>query len=368
VLLDRVREREAGNAIAERIICALREPIDIAGKSITISASAGLRFGSGADGSEELLSDADAAMYEAKTHGKNRYLVFEASMRSRVVERTRFTMTFMGALDRGEFVLDYQPSFGLVDGRLHGFEALVRWQHPTLGLVPPERFIPLAEETGFILPLGRWVLETACLQAVTWPAAEDGSPAVSVNVSALQLGDGDLLADVRTALARSGLPATRLVLEITESMLVSDTDHTLAVLDELRRMGVRVGIDDFGTGYSSLSEVSRLPVDFVKIDKAFVDRVDDADGQGRAVIKSILDLAHSLDLTTVAEGIEVTTQRDALADMGCDNGEGYLLSHPIDARAATALAADASAGTGGAGASTVPARPVIEPRAGMTVG
>jgi diguanylate cyclase (GGDEF)-like protein len=339
ILLDGFGEPAAAVSIVERIIRVVREPADISGRLITVSASAGIRFATSRDSSDEMFRDADAAMYEAKSRGKNRYITFDPSMRSRAVERMRLASAFVGAIERGEFLLQFQPSFGLVDGRLTNFEALVRWQHPTLGLVAPDRFISLAEETGFIVPLGRWVLRTACMTAAAWPAAIDGTPTLSVNISASQFRDADLIRDVREALSASGLPPTRLVLEITEGMLINEPDRTVSVLNKLRRLGIRVGIDDFGTGYSSLSEVRQFSVDFVKIDKTFVDRVGDDDEFGRAITRSIVDLAHNFDLKTVAEGIEVASQRDALQRMGCDSGQGYLLSRPMDAGAAAALAA-----------------------------
>jgi diguanylate cyclase len=345
ILLDGVRDREIAAKVAERIVSQLREPADVGADAVIVSASVGVSVGSAytGAGAAGLISDADTAMYEAKTQGRNRYVSFESAMRSRVMERLRFTTAFAGALAHGEFYLDYQPCFSLTGGRLQSFEALLRWNHPQLGVVAPMRFIPLAEETGFILELGRWILTAACQQAATWPATPDGSPYLAVNVSARQLTHQSFAADVRRALNASGLPGTRLVLEVTESMLISETVHTINVLGQLKDIGVRIAIDDFGVGYSSLSQLHNLPVDFVKIDKSFVDGIGtgtdpDKEAEGRAVIETILRLAHNLDLTTVAEGIEIKSQRDALTEMGCNSGQGFLLSVPLDPTAAATLA------------------------------
>lgn len=338
-LLDGVPDARVAQSIAARIVASLREPVMIGGDAIAVSASVGVTMSTAQSTAEQLTSDADAAMYEAKGRGKNRYVVFEEPMRARAMERLTFTTAFAGALERSEFYLDFQPCFSLGDGHLRSFEALVRWRHPTMGLVAPQRFIQLAEETGFILPLGRWVLESACTEAASWPARADGSPTVAVNVSLSQLTNLAFADDVRRALATSGLPGDRLVLEVTEGSLMQDESRAVAVLNELRTMGVRVAIDDFGVGYSSLSRLDQLPIDFVKIDKSFVNQIGDGAKDGRPMVQAILRLARDLNLATVAEGIEVEAQRAALTAMGCDDGQGYLLSHPIDGTAAAALAA-----------------------------
>lgn len=336
-LLDGVADRAFAAAVADRIVAALREPVDLGGEVVTVTASAGVAVPETARSAEELLGDADAAMHEAKAQGKNRHLLFEPWMRARAMERLQFTTSFVGAVERSEFRLEFQPSFSLSDGRLQSFEALVRWDHPRLGLVPPGRFIPLAEETGFISTLGRWVLDAACRQAMDWPTGADGAPTIAVNVSARQLTDPAFAADVRGVLAGTGLPGPRLVLEVTESALITDEMRSVDVLRELGGLGVRVAIDDFGVGYSSLSQLHRLPVHTVKIDKSFVDLIGDERNEGRPLIEAIVSLAKHLDLTTVAEGIEMSAQRDVLADIGCDNGQGFLLSRPLDASSASAL-------------------------------
>jgi diguanylate cyclase (GGDEF)-like protein len=338
ILLDGVTDPDFPDKIAERIVYALHEPALVGGEMIAVSVSVGVTLEKAGSSAEQLLSDADAAMYEAKTRGRNRYMTFEPAMRDRALERMRFTTAFSGAIERCEFQLEYQPSYSLADGQLRGFEALVRWNHPVLGRVPPLRFLPLAEETGFILTLGRWVLNTACQEAARWPAGQDGSPAVTVNVSPVQLQDSSFAADVRAALARAGLPGQRLVLEVTESMLIVDPTRALEMLDDLKRIGVRIAIDHFGVGYTSLNRLRTLPIDFVKIDKTFVDRITEDDGSARSIIEAILRLARDLHLTTVAQGIELNKQRDLLAAWGCDAGQGYLLCFPLSAEAAATLA------------------------------
>jgi diguanylate cyclase (GGDEF)-like protein len=344
VLLESVGDHTDAIAVADRLVAALREPCVVDDHSIALSASAGVTFGTADKSTEQLLSESDAAMYEAKARGKNRHEVFEPWMRSRVVERLQVTGAFAGAVERNEFYLDYQPIFALDVGRLTGFEALLRWQHPELGLVSPMRFIPLAEETGFIVPLGRWVLNSACRAAMTWPDVGADAPSISVNVSARQLQDPTFLLDVRDALARSGLPGERLILEITESMLVGDLDVTIGVLDELKEAGISIAIDDFGTGYSSLSHLRKFPFDILKIDKSFIDHLDGAHAQGGAFVEAIIRLARELHVALVAEGIEVRSQQDALTGMGCDSGQGFLLSRPLNAQRAAVFARRAAAG------------------------
>ena len=337
ILLENVEQPSIATAVAERIVSVLRQPADIDEREVGLSASVGVVVAGLGASTEQLLSDADSAMYEAKSAGKNCFRTFEESMHARIVERLELTTSFRTALQHGEFFLQYQPHFSLTDGTLEGFEALVRWQHPTLGLINPDRFIPLAEETGFIVPLGRWVLEAACDQAMRWPTGDGAPLTMSVNLSGRQLADDNLLSDVSTALAFSGLPARRLILEITESALMADTDQTVWVLTELQATGVRLAIDDFGTGYSSLSYLRQFPVEIIKIDKSFVDPLNDASAEGAAFVRSIIRLAHSLGLQTIAEGIEHPGQREQLITLGCDSAQGFLLGRPLDRQAAADL-------------------------------
>lgn len=343
VLLDGLASAERAYEVAERIVTSMREPIGIAGRQLNLSVSVGLAFGEGrrpgvelAKTTEQLLGEADVAMYEAKGKGKCRWETFEASMQSRSVERLELANAFRGSLERGEFRLAYQPQFSLGDGRLEGFEALVRWAHPTRGLVTPDKFIPLAEETGFIIPLGRWVLERACEQASSWAGTAAGLT-MAVNLSGRQLQDPMLADDVRTALALSGLDASRLVLEVTETSLLADSEETVAVLAALKAVGVQLALDDFGTGYSSLSYLRRLPLDVLKIDKSFVDPLGADGSQEEALVSTIIDFARIVGLRTVAEGVENVAQHEQLARLGCASCQGFLLSPPLDPEAAASL-------------------------------
>jgi EAL domain-containing protein (putative c-di-GMP-specific phosphodiesterase class I) len=283
-------------------------------------------------------------MYEAKEQGKNRVEVFKSSMRSRMLERLDMTNGFRWALGRSEFFLQYQPIISLSDNRLRGFEALVRWSHPNLGLVTPLRFIPIAEETGFIVPLGRWVLVEACEQLAAWKG--DGEPlTLSVNISRRQLISPHLADEVRTALSLSGIDPRQLILEITESVLMEDPERASQALSELRELGIRIAVDDFGTGYSSLSHLQRFPVDVLKIDKSFIDPLVSPDPGSSAFVTAIIGLARSLGLEVIAEGIEHESQLHRLVELGCEQGQGYLMARPLDGADAESLIADYTGAT-----------------------
>jgi diguanylate cyclase (GGDEF)-like protein len=335
VLMDDVGDPSVAVAVAERIVSILHQPVEVDDRSVALSVSVGVAVATLDSTAEQLLSEADSAMYEAKSAGRNRLAIFEQSMHARITERLQLSSAFQGALERDEFFLQYQPQFSLQNGSLQGFEALIRWNHPTLGVVVPDRFIPLAEATGNIIPIGRWVIEKACEQATQW--AQLGGPALTmaVNISALQLRDPHLIDDVRLAIALGGLDPKQLVLEITESVLITDTDYNLEVLAKLKDIGVRLAIDDFGTGYSSLGYLRRMPIDELKIDKTFVDPLADPGGEGAAFVSTIIKLAHTLGLNVVAEGIEHSEQRQLLSQLGCDNAQGYLWARPMDPNLAT---------------------------------
>jgi diguanylate cyclase len=339
VLMDAAESKEAAAEVAERIVDVLREPVEIDGHQLGMSASVGLAFGQPGKTPEQLLSEADTAMYEAKAKGKARWEVFEPCMHVRSRERLDLVNAFRGSLQRSEFFLEYQPQFGLSDGELVGFEALLRWDHPTLGRVEPDQFVPLAEETGFIVPLGRWVLETACDQVMSWTSRRGASVSMAVNLSPRQIQDRNLGDDIRTTLAMTGLPAHRLVLEVTESTLLDDTEETTAMLAQLNALGVKLALDDFGTGYSSLAYLRRYPLDILKIDKSFVEALGDPGDQATALTATIIQFARTLGLHTVAEGIEHQAQHRALAGLGCDTGQGRLLSDPLGQDQAAALVA-----------------------------
>jgi diguanylate cyclase (GGDEF)-like protein len=326
VLLEGGPQAAGPEQVAQRILQVLRAPVDAGAPDgpISITASIGVAVGE-RDAAKDLLRDADIALYEAKAAGRNRYAVFQHEMRIAAHDRVALAMDLRGALDAGELFLVYQPILDLADGRVTGAEALLRWQHPTRGLVPPDEFIALAEDNGLIVEIGAWVLDRACAQAAAWDAAGH-LIGVGVNVSARQLDDPSLLGTVERALGASGLDPSRLVIEITETALMQDADAAAALLRELKLLGVRVVIDDFGTGYSSLAYLQQFPVDALKIDRAFV-------SGSHALVQTVVQLARSLDLRTVAEGIEDESQLSYLREQGCDRGQGYLFAPPLDAPA-----------------------------------
>jgi EAL domain-containing protein (putative c-di-GMP-specific phosphodiesterase class I) len=315
--------------VARRMIGALDEPLTAAGREVFVGASVGIAFGSAGTGADQLLRNADLAMYTAKRRGKGRAQVFEPAMHAAAVERLEVEAELRRALDRGGLTLHYQPIVALDTGRTCGVEALVRWPRPDGDLLSPAMFIPLAEETGLIHELGRQVLVQACTQTRRWQLGhpDHRDLTVSVNLSPRQLTDDRLLEDVRTALGVSGLPAGSLVLEITEGAMMHDDVTAMAKLDQLRALGVRIAVDDFGTGYSSLSYLRRLPLDILKIDRAFVTAIGSEGGE--SMLETIVSLAHALKLRTVAEGVETADQAEVLARLGCDLAQGYHLARPV---------------------------------------
>jgi diguanylate cyclase len=330
VLMVDVERPDTAVDFAHRIVSVLRDAPDFEGSQVGLSISVGVAYAEPGKTTEQLLSEADSAMYEAKERGKNCVEVFRSSMRSRMLERLDLTNGFRWALGRSEFFLKYQPIVSLSDNRLRGFEALVRWNHPTLGEVAPLRFIPMAEETGFIVPLGRWVLVEACEQLAAWTADSDQDLTLSVNLSRRQLISPQLAEEVSTALALSNIDPHRLILEITESVLMENPERAAQALGELRAMGIRIAVDDFGTGYSSLSHLARFPVDVLKIDKSFIDPLINVDPASSALVTAIIGLARSLGLEVIAEGIEHESQLHRLVDLGCEQGQGFLMAHPLD--------------------------------------
>jgi EAL domain-containing protein (putative c-di-GMP-specific phosphodiesterase class I) len=270
-------------------------------------------------------------MYIAKRDGKGGYRLFEPAMHEGVLERLELRADLQRALATDQLELHYQPVVRLEDGSVSGFEALLRWRHPERGLVAPGDFIPLAEETGLIVPIGRWVLREGCRQARTMQAHLPGDRplSIAVNLSVKQLQHSDVVGDVRDALESSGLPPSSLTLEITESVMMTDADLAIARLEELKALGVRLAMDDFGTGYSSLSHLSRLPVDVLKMDRSFLREGATAEGSGLAT--AVVALGGTLGLDVVAEGIELPEQWDGLRELGCDLGQGSLFARPMDA-------------------------------------
>src|ERR1035437_2523585 len=330
ILIADVKDRHAVVEFADRIVSVLHEAVEFEGDEAGISISVGVAFADSTSPVEQLIIEADAAMHEAKANRNNHVEVFESSMRARLFKRLEYTSRFRGSLDRSEFFLNFQPIFSLGDRHLRGFEALVRWQHPTIGLVAPLDFIPVAEETGFIVPLGRWILFEACEQMAAWTALTDEPLTVAVNVSRRQLTSPHLADDVRTALALTGVKPQQLILEVTESVLMENPEQVISALTAFRTLGIRISVDDFGTGYSSLNHLQQFPADVLKIDKSFVDKLNVSEPGASALVVSIIELAHSLSLEVVAEGIEREDQFDRLIELGCDYGQGYLMARPLD--------------------------------------
>ena len=277
-------------------------------------------------------------MYDAKAAGGNRYSIYSPEMGARTVNQFLLTRELSEAMGRNEFVVHYQPVVKLDTWRLTGFEALIRWQHPTRGLLAPSKFVPAAERSGAIVEIGRWILLEACMAATRWPFGGDAGPlTVAVNVAAAQVGSAGFVGDVTTALRESGLDPRRLVLEITESTLIAHPDVVEQRLSELRRLGVRIAIDDFGTGYSSLNYLQQFPVDILKVDRSFVESIETPDRMP-AVIRGLFDLGRTLGLEMVAEGIETPAQRACLANEAGLLGQGFLFSRAVTLDEAIALA------------------------------
>ncbi len=321
---------EEAAGVAERILQAFVEPVTLDGQTVTVSASLGIAVGDGDATAASLLRDADVAMYRAKTAGKARWVVYDPEMRSAAVERLQLESDLVTAIDGNQFALVYQPVIQLESDRVVGFEALVRWNHPTLGVVAPDRFIPIAEENGLIVALGRWVLREATSTLARWHRdhPDHAGLSMAVNVSGRQLASTDLVADVEAVLAASGIEPGSLTLEITETALIQDTTVAAARLAELSALGVRLAIDDFGTGYSSLSYLRQFPIDILKIDRSFINTITDR-SQVPAIVRGLLDLGRTLELETVAEGVELVIQRDQLRSECCDLAQGYLFSRPL---------------------------------------
>ena len=341
ILLDGVQDAADPTHVAERIQERLRKPFRLQGHDVFTSMSIGITFGGGGgERPEDLLRDADTAMYRAKEMGPARYQIFDEAMHTHAVTLLQLETDLRLALDRREFVVHYQPVMSLEDRQLIGFEALVRWQHPGRGLLQPQAFIPVAEETGLIVPLGEWVLRTAAEQLRVWQERPGTRPDLfmSVNLSARQFRQGDLVALVRDVLEDSGLRGNALRLEITESVVMHNPESIVQMLRRLREMGVGLCIDDFGTGYSSLNYLHEFPIDTLKIDRSFVARMTERDDHD--VIATIVALARNLGLNAVAEGVETEEQFERLRKLGPTSVQGFLFSTALDERAAGALLED----------------------------
>jgi diguanylate cyclase (GGDEF)-like protein len=336
VLLEDLEAEEQAIEIAQRLLVEVAAPFSLGGKEIFVNASIGITLGGDhGETADELLRNADAAMYRAKSQGKGCFRLFEAAMHSAAVERLELEADMRRALDENELIVYYQPIVAANSGSITGFEALVRWDHPTRGIVPPLDFIPIAEENGLIVDIGRVVLRRACEQLHEWHATRPYLT-MSVNVSARQLADRHLVEDVTDVLRSTRVPASALTLEITESAVIDDPATALTRLTMLKSLGVKLAVDDFGTGYSSLSSLRNLPVDTLKIDKTFVDGLL-MGAEAAGVVNAIIGLARTLQLCTVAEGVECQDQVDRLEELGCEQLQGYCFSRPVPAAAIDAL-------------------------------
>ena len=332
--------------IADRVHASLATPIRCDGVELRVSACVGIAMASGPEADpEQLLRDADAAMYQAKSNGPGTSRLYDTAMQARAEHRRHLVADLAGALERGEFVLYYQPQVSLATAAVTGMEALVRWRRPGHGIVEPGAFIPIAEETGMIGELGAWILEEACRQAAIWNRESPQLPGLgmAVNLSALQLDDRALPALVADVLARTGVDPAQLNLEITETVLMQDTRANSETLRTLKAVGVTLSVDDFGTGYSSLSYLKRFPVDVLKIDRSFIQGLPE-DREDAAIVAAVIALGHALSLTVVAEGVETVEQRDALRIAGCELAQGYLFSRPQPADVVTEQLACRSSG------------------------
>jgi EAL domain-containing protein (putative c-di-GMP-specific phosphodiesterase class I) len=330
ILLERVQEIDDVVLVADRIRRELADPIHIEDQEVFTSASIGITMSTtGREEPGDLLRDADTAMYQAKAISAGRYQVFDSEMRQRAVQQLDLETDMRRALENREFRLFYQPIIDLTSTEISGFEALIRWRHPTRGLLSPDSFIPTAEETGFILPIGRWVLREACHQLRLWhqefPATQ--SLRMSVNLSPKQFSHPKLVKQIREALDENNLSPGSLQIEITESAFVDDIDQAVGMLDRLREMGVLVAIDDFGTGYSSLSFLDRFPIDILKIDRSFISKIDLGDKQ-HELVETMIDMAKKLSIDVVAEGVETQGQRRRLEDLKCKFMQGFAFSAP----------------------------------------
>ncbi len=337
ILLEDLLNEKQATDVAERILEILTIPVPLADTELQARASIGIAWADpNTTTTEELVRHADTAMYAAKRQGKGSFALFEPSMGDAVVQRLNMRADLQRAIADGEFILHYQPIVELDSGQVSGAEALVRWEHPVRGLVPPLQFIPYAEETGLIIPLTTWVLTEACMTAAKWEREHSRPFAIAVNISAVRFRHPGLEAEIVDVLHSSGLPPERLTLEITESVLMKDVEEVTRRLHRLKDLGVKIAIDDFGTGYSSLSYLRDFPIDLLKIDKSFVDSIA-LGPEDSALARAVIRLGKTLGIQTVAEGVEEGAQSTTLRRLKCDYAQGYLFSKPIDAAGIEAL-------------------------------
>ena len=331
IIVEGMRDRDVLE-LCERLHIELRRPIELNGLQFCTSASIGVTFSThGYESPEQIVRDADLAMYKAKSNGRAQTAVYDPTLHHRVSSQLALENDLRGAMTAGEIYLDYQPIYSLTQDRLIGFEALARWNHPMLGVLSPADFIPVAEETGLIVPIGAALLEKACMQMRQWGALEDGRGLrMSVNVSAIQFQDPDFLTQVTRALHQAGMDPSQLMLEVTESVLMGNGESVMTTLKMLRRMGVMLSIDDFGVGYSSLGYLASMPIDTLKLDRSFIQSMTN-DLHGNEVVRAIFALASALDMKVIAEGVESHAQLSMLEKLGCEFAQGYLLSEPLPA-------------------------------------
>ncbi|WP_296270217.1 EAL domain-containing protein [Pseudomonas sp. UBA6323] len=328
--------------VAEQILSSLARPFVLEGREFFVTASIGIALAP-QDGNElsQLMKNADTAMYHAKERGKNNFQFYQADMNASALERLELESDLRHAQEQGQFVLHYQPQFSGDGRRLTGVEALLRWNHPSRGLVPPDDFIPVLEELGLVVQVGEWVLEESCRQLKAWHEEKIRIPKISVNLSARQFGEGDLTARIATILERTGVAPACLEVELTESILMRDVSSAMQTLNELKRLGLCIAVDDFGTGYSSLNYLKQFPIDVLKIDRSFVDGLPDGE-QDAQIARAIIAMAHSLNMMVIAEGVESHAQLEFLREHGCDEVQGYLLGRPMHARQFSAEFGDAA--------------------------
>jgi len=331
VILSEHSDQPLSPDIVQRVMDSVAQPVILGTNEFFVTCSIGVAaFPCDGTPAENLIEHADIAMYRAKKLGRNNFQFYTPAMNEESLERVRIESALRNALERNEFVLHYQPQVDLQTGRIVGMEALIRWKHPELGMVPPSRFVSIAEDTGLIVPIGAWVMRTACAQNKAWQDAGLGRLRVAVNLSARQFSAADLVPGIEAVLADTGLDPSCLELELTESLFMSDVTPAVELLHRMKALGINLSIDDFGTGYSSFSYLSRFPIDVLKIDRSFVNDITH-DANDAAIVASIIALAHNLRLSVIAEGVETAEQLDYLRHQGCDEMQGYYFSKPLPA-------------------------------------
>jgi diguanylate cyclase (GGDEF)-like protein len=337
ILLDGITDKRDSVIVADRLLQTFLEPHHIAGHNVTSTASIGIVIsGDGYENAEDVLRDADTAMYHAKHKGKARYEIFDRNMHVAVVQRMTIEKELRDAVENGTFTLEYEPIVALDTGQVDGFEALIRWPHPTRGIIPPDEFIGIAEELGLITAMGQWVLEKACAQLQEWSKKKSHEKVfVNVNLSKLQLRDPNLVPTVERLIRKTKIRPGSLRLEITETMVMDDLKQISIVLGHLKSLGVQLAMDDFGTGHSSLNSLHRFPIDILKIDRSFIDTKDKGTSAWSAIIPATIALAHRLELVVVAEGVEKVDQLEMLRGLSCDYAQGHLFSKSLSAAEAS---------------------------------